>query len=652
MTTLRVKKMVLDQFKGVSHTEYDFDDTFNLVTGRNGSGKTTIADAYTWVFDAKSHGYSLDAANISVVPDHNDDAQPSVTLKCDINGEEVELRKWQKDKRTKKDKDNGYKFDGQNNYEINSVPCNQKTFFKKLEEYGVDTESFILFTNPNAFLGKKQDECRKILFSMAKDMSDKDIADLIPGCEDISEMLDKMPLSDIEKLSKTKRSEAERKIKSLNEQIVGKAQEKVAIDVNEQTARKEALQNEINALEQKIKDLRVPSIGELNQQVAYYNLEAKSIIAEANSERLATLTEIDAIIDGLKSKYKDHTDKLAQLAIKLNDAQRDKTEAENRYDALSREFQDVKLQRFEIADTTCPYCGQDLPTSRIEEAKKKFEQEREERKLTINLEAKELASKKDEIESTISQYEQAVTEENAKATALAAEITEKQKERSKYEDVIDAKNSDEYRKILQKISEVQETINRRDELVVQEEALYAQISDKKDEICDCDGKLTLANMNERIDESIANAKREIRETAQEEVDASRILDKIADINMKKNELLTGQINSNFQMVKFKFFDYLKKDNGERPETKPVCTPTIENKHGVVTSIGSSANTALETLGKIDIITGLQKFAEQYYTIFLDGCESLDAESMKQLHADAQLIGLAVSDTDLYVQEGR
>jgi hypothetical protein len=104
-------------------------------------------------------------------------------------------------------------------------------------------------------------------------------------------------------------------------------------------------------------------------------------------------------------------------------------------------------------------------------------------------------------------------------------------------------------------------------------------------------------------------------------------------------LLSADINSHFELVEFKLFDYLK--NGDYKEC---CVPTIKGK-----DLGVSTNTGLEILMKLDIIKGLQKFYDKFYPVFLDGAECLSGATKKSINMNCQLIYLSVAETELKVE---
>ena len=175
---MRLKKLILDSFKGVTHGEYDFSDV-TVGMGKNGTGKTTLADAWYWLFTDKD--YDLQS-NPEVHPDFMEESEPSVTAVLDIDGKEVKLRKYQSDMRTKKQKEQNAPVRIANKYEINDVPKTQKDFMRDVEDKGIDIDKFLLLTHTEVFTGQKSADCRKILFGMIEDMTDKTVAETIPEC--------------------------------------------------------------------------------------------------------------------------------------------------------------------------------------------------------------------------------------------------------------------------------------------------------------------------------------------------------------------------------------------------------------------------------------------------------------------------------------
>ena len=48
---LKIKSITIENFKGVREKTINLDGKNAIISGQNGAGKTTVADAYFWVFN-------------------------------------------------------------------------------------------------------------------------------------------------------------------------------------------------------------------------------------------------------------------------------------------------------------------------------------------------------------------------------------------------------------------------------------------------------------------------------------------------------------------------------------------------------------------------------------------------------------------------
>lgn len=56
-----IKRLSLANFKGLRNVVIDFNDTVTTISGRNGTGKTTIMDAFTWLLWGKDSEGNVDS---------------------------------------------------------------------------------------------------------------------------------------------------------------------------------------------------------------------------------------------------------------------------------------------------------------------------------------------------------------------------------------------------------------------------------------------------------------------------------------------------------------------------------------------------------------------------------------------------------------
>ena len=89
---IKLLSLELTDFKGVKNAKYEFGDK-TKISAENGSGKTTIADAFYWLFADKN--YSL-ASNPNIRPNDGRECTPTVVAELDIDGKPVTVAKMQK----------------------------------------------------------------------------------------------------------------------------------------------------------------------------------------------------------------------------------------------------------------------------------------------------------------------------------------------------------------------------------------------------------------------------------------------------------------------------------------------------------------------------------------------------------------------------
>ena len=641
MAKATIESIVLDQFMGVSHTEYYFGNR-SFVEGFNGSGKTTIATAWFWLMTNKD--YSL-KADPEVHPDYMEESEPSVTVTCDVDGKEVTFCKFQKDARTKKQIEEGAPKRIQNRYEVNSVPKKEKEFLSALEEYGVNLDVFLAVSHPDYFMDQKSADCRKVLFSMTTAVTDKEIAESLGDCKELCELLDKYKPEEIMAKSKADYKAADENLNVLPERIIGMEKSKVELDVAEFKAQKDTLQTEIDKLEKEKQELNLPSIGSLNQRLVQYESEERALVAEANSERVAKLTELNAIVGDMNYKGKELVRQKEDYSKKLQDTQNEITVMTKHFETLSYKYQDLKVKEFDGASQKCPTCGQPLPIQQIDKMQKEFEANKQAEMNAVNVEAGKVKKAINDKKALLPKIEQKIKEFDSEITKLKADIEAKSQERAKYETVITATGTPEHEEIMKKIETVKHQITQYDELSADVNRLDDEITQRKLAIREIDNTLAQGKVNEHIDHQIAEAKQKQLEYRQAKSNASKILDQLSRVNMEKNRQLTAEVNSHFNIVKFKLFEQQK--NGEY---KDCCVPMIRNEDGIYRTLGQSANTALEMMGKLDIIAGLQEFYGQYMPVWTDGAECFDSNTMSKLKMpNTQLITLAVADTPLTIR---
>ena len=89
---VRIKRMCLENFKGIRQRVIDFESDVHNIEGKNASGKTTIATAYYWVFC--NTDYEL-RSNPAIFPVDAEECTPSVEIEMVIDDRPMKICKKQ-----------------------------------------------------------------------------------------------------------------------------------------------------------------------------------------------------------------------------------------------------------------------------------------------------------------------------------------------------------------------------------------------------------------------------------------------------------------------------------------------------------------------------------------------------------------------------
>lgn len=674
MKKIEVREIRLTDFKGQQEKKIEFGHR-TVVSGKNGCGKTTLADAFMWVFCDKD--YSL-KSNPDIRPDDGRECLPRVDIDLVIDGKPVSVAKFQKRTESKPKDGKQGKVALSNKYEINGVPKAERDFKADLKERGFDFDNFLMLSHMEIFTDLKDADARKILFSMSDGAgkSDLEIAKTVPDCAELVPLLETYKADEIKAMNSATLKKAEEQLKAIPNQIIGMEHSKVDADVAELELQKNALQEHISDLEKQIAQAGNEKAGEIKAELAGLSTKLLEIMSKAKADLLeqkssvcnkVSTLELDrniktselnrktSALESLRAQKKDLLEKLQNARTqypKIKDTEWDNTVLES-----------IKSETFKDTDTICPTCGQSLPPEQIEQLKSRFEQKKQER-INQQLKAKEeweqdKKRKLDEVIEVGNKASADMKEAHKQEEALTSEISKLTVELEQIKTYLDAENKNleaipkepdfsgnaEYQQILASTKEKQQELNSLDNGKEAKKQISEQLSGKKQELAAVNQRIGEANNNVRIDEQIEKLQESQKQYAQNKADAQMILDELKSLSMAKNTALEDAVNQYFDGVKVKLFDTQK--NGEVVDA---CIWYVQDKDGNWKKLIGNANTALMMKGKIAIIDGLQKFYGMSYPIFVDCAAELDNSSLAGIKADAQLIFLKVAEGDMTVTE--
>lgn len=674
MKKIEVREIRLTDFKGQQEKKIEFGHR-TVVSGKNGCGKTTLADAFMWVFCDKD--YSL-KSNPDIRPDDGRECLPRADNDIEIDGKSVSVAKFQKRTESKSKDGKPGKVALSNKYEINGVPKAERDFKADLKERGFDFDNFLMLSHMEIFTDLKDADARKILFSMSDGAgkSDLEIAKTVPDCAELVPLLETYKADEIKAMNSATLKKAEEQLKAIPNQIIGMEQSKVDADVAELELQKNALQEQISDLEKQIAQSGNEKTGEIKAELAGLRTKLLEIESKAKADLLEHKSSVYNKISALELSRNIKTSELDKKASTLERLRVQKKEllerlqnARTQYPKIkdtewdSSALESIESETFKDADTICPTCGQNLPTEQIEQLKSRFEQKKQER---INQQLKaqeeweqEKKRKLDEVIQTGNKASADMKESHKQEERLTSEITELTEKLEQIKTFLGTENKNlesipeepdfsgnaEYQQILTSIKEKQQELNSLGNGEEAKKQLSEQLSDKKQELAAVNQKIGEANNNVRIDEQIEKLQESQKQYAQSKADAQMILDELKALSMAKNTALEDTVNRYFDGVKVKLFDMQK--NGEVIDA---CIWYVQDKDGNWKKLIGNANTALMMKGKISVMDGLQKFYGVSYPIFVDCAAELDNSSLAGIKADAQLIFLKVAEGDMTVTE--
>lgn len=661
-----IKSLHLENFKGVKNATCQFNRKNVSVIGQNGAGKTTLFTAYMWLVADKDSDLK---SNPNIRPLGTEECTPRVEVIFDIDRKEVTAAKIQKCT-VKKSKTGGADtISLSNSYEVNSVEYGERDFKKKMTELGFDFDLFLPLSHPDVFTSQKSADMRKALFGMASEKSDYEIACDTERLKKEYAELDEETKNkwtfeeyfDYE-VSRSETGDAALLLKNYTAEEVKAMQNATLRKIREEYGKDgEILRAKIEGMEQSKTDIDVAELellkNALNEQIAENKARQEDISKEFEEQKRASdgILELKFELNDLQRKaneelVKQKRDLQSQIDEKneyllniSNGIQRNNREiygyeqdienGEKERKRLLEQWNVVNAEVFDENTAICPTCHRELPSDERERLLSTFEKSKAERLAEINKKGLEVKADIENAQTMIPKLQECNKDNLANKEKLEKEVADLEQQLSELPESIDISDRPEVQEIQRQIAEKEKAMNKGNSAEEIRQKLKSEGEDLQSQLTEVEKQLALAQKNVEIDEQITDLRKKQGEYEQNRANAEKILYQLDLVSRKKNELLTEDINKNFDIVKWQMFEYQK--NGDY---KDCCVPMIDGKR-----FGESTNTGREVLAKLDIIKGLQRFYGQNYPVFLDGAECLSDETVKRIEMDCQLVLLKVSE---------
>jgi len=302
---LTYQQLVVDNFNNHDSLTISFSD-ITKIEGRNGAGKSSIANAITWLL------YGTDAVGnkFDPKPIHAPDSEIKVQLLLTVDGKQFLLARTQK--KTAK-------------YYINEVP-EKATAFNELVASMFNKELFLSIFNPAFFFTQHWQTQRSQLLQYIPEPLNKEVlAELYPvQSDELGPLLKKNSLDDIEKIHRERKNKQEKALERAKERVLTLKEQLEKQSNGEQIDEKKLLEQ----IDKLVKER--DSLDEANQKVYQSNQERTRIQSQIDS-LLEQVAKQKKLVAAIKTEEVQETCRTCGQALDEESVKKVKEEQKLRY---------------------------------------------------------------------------------------------------------------------------------------------------------------------------------------------------------------------------------------------------------------------------------------------------------------------------------
>lgn len=635
---VRLKEMKLRNFKGIKELDIAFNSLDTNIYGKNATGKTTIADAFSWLFFNKDSSGSadFDVKTKSVTGEYLHNLEHSVEAVLEIkdmtlNGGgpiETVFKKIFKEKYTKQRGSTTATFTGHTtDYFVDDVPRKKKEYDETVNQL-FDSNIFPMITDPFYFNTRmKWQDRRKMLIEICGDVSDEIVISSNKELEPLSGTLNGKSVDDF-------RMQLKSQMKPINDELkaipikINEAQLAIPTNVGEFD------DGQYQFLNDKINELEVEKRTALSGG-AVADKEAELI--KLKNRKLLLENEIPDVSKLNKEHY--------QFSLQKDDIQRKIQQTEmdikakksmqisNEYlrDELREKYVDVKELTYDETKNICPACGQELQPDKIAKAVEDFNVYKSNELEKINDKGKNLMMEYKERENSISLLGIELERNQSLLKDIKAIVDEKQKEIDNAQEKFKKEQQPKIDEINIQIKDVEDQIgalkSNTTSVALQYDERITALKEEKARMDGIKASIKLAEVQKKRIEELEAREKQLAD----EYSAKDQMLYLTDLFIKsKVEMLTEKINSHFNLCEFSLFQ--EQINGGLNEC---CEVTVKGVNY------SDLNNAMKINAGLDVINTICDYSNTHCPVFIDNAESVN----QTIKTGSQQIRLYVTDTD-------
>lgn len=381
MRTIKLKSLSLLNFKGVRSLEISFPDQVTVISGKNGTGKTTVFDAFLWLlFGKDSTGRSDSNFNIKTIDPKTGKPilrlEHSVTGVLEVDGVDIKLQrcykeKWVKPRGTTEETLQNH----QTEYFINDVKIGTKKEYDDTISGLIPEDLFRMVTNPYYFTSLKPEVQKNMILDMAGGISDSEVAAMNPDYLELLSQLSGRTLAQFAKEVGVKKRACKDAIVIIPSQIetaqklMPEDEDWVALDADLQGKKKRladidsqiADKSKAISQENQRKITLQKQIGEKKVELSKRESNIRTEAGKATNDATLKVKELEYELRLKKGDLSAKQANVARIEKAISDMERDLTVLRGKYREISAETIQYPDGAF-----VCPTCKRPLDVEDIE----------------------------------------------------------------------------------------------------------------------------------------------------------------------------------------------------------------------------------------------------------------------------------------------
>ena len=670
MKTIKIKRVEMYHFRGFTKKVVDFGDEVTNIYGGNGTGKSTIRNAFLWcLFGRDAEGRTnFEIKHRDESGETADKVDATVRITLDVDGMETVLERTLREVWSKRRGEAEEVYTGNETVvSVNEVPMNVTQYKEKVEE--IVTEGlFQLITTPEYFLTLPWKEQRAILFDLVGGVEDAEVAE---RRADFATLLDELAGKSLEEYKReiaAKKRKAREELDGIQPRI--DQTEKLRAETTPEIASEKATAR-IEEIDKKLEDLD----SRLAEEQRSGDEWSDKLIIEKKEQLLRLRERLSALVEERgradersrkeqRERREEAWRNVSEKAVELGEYTRKRAEQveerarclraieedlEPRFKRLETDVERLRAEYRAISseewtgEEVCPTCKRRLPEEQIEQARELYNgtklaelEELRERGSGLNAEKNrvqvEIETKRQEIktlDSVIEIHDKALedcvrarkeAEEAYDAIGSAAPHLMSEEERGVRSEISDVETD---------IEQLQAEGRKGAERIT--EPLRAEVAALKSERRELDAVLAGWKSVVVYDDNIEWLEKEGKRLASLIAGLEEREEQVADFTRAKVQAVEERINSAFERVRFQLYSHTIE--GSEQET---CIPLID---GIPYAV---ANTAGQMNAGLDVIRVICEREGVRAPIFIDNRERVTEIIPMEGH---QIINLRVAEDE-------